>query len=627
MITGKRQGANVRFINSLPVKVAVAFLVVALVPLSIVSLFAMRTADQVIAGIVSNQLQGIAADKQALLVRWLGERRADLEVVAGADATRAGDPLVLGPYLKLMQDHYGVYRRFIVVDGTGRTTFDTAAEARHEYRDAAWFLASREGRRFLSAVRVGPHVHESVFDIAVPVVGRDGRPAGTVCATVSTTPILQSVLSVSLGETGECYLVDREGTFLVHREPRRILRDTIAGSGSFALVAGEQQPGRPYTDYRNIPVLGTARAVPDTDWCIVVEQDEAEAYAPSTALRRRLVSAIALTAAGAVGISLLLARSVALPIRRLSEAATAVAAGNFDHPAVHVAGRRRDEIGDLRSAFENMADQLRERQAILQASVDRTRTELEATDLRLQDTLAAAARSEHLAALGRLASSVAHEIRTPLASLKLYLQSIQEEVTLSPELSEDFDIAMLQVDRIEKTITRFLDYARPSPAARAELDIARLIDDAVLLVRHRAAHHDVTVDVAVAARLPRVVGDAVQIGEALVNLLVNAIDEMPRGGRLEITATREAPDDDDSQRSWLRLAVADAGPGVEPAVLDKLFEPFYTTKATGSGLGLAIVRGTIERHGGVVRVNSIPGAGATFSLYLPEEPIEGAPHG
>lgn len=619
------QGARVRIIKSLHVKVAAAFLVVALTALSIVSFFAIRTADGVIAEIATSQLHNVAADKRALLVRWLNERRADLEVVAGAEATRAEDPLVVGPYLRLVQEHYQVYRRFIVVDGAGRTRFDTASP-QGDWSAAEWFREGSQGRRFLSAVRFEPRWHESVFEMTAPIADRDGGVAGVVCATVSTTPILESVLSVSLGETGESYLVSREGIFLVHRDAQRILRDTIAGSGSHALISGQQSSGGPYTDYRDVPVLGKALAVPGTDWHVVVEQDEAEAFAPSAALRRRLAWAIALTAVGAVGVSLVLARSLVLPIRRLSEAALAVAAGNFDHPAVHLGSRRRDEIGELRVAFENMADQLRARHTQLQASVERTRTELEQTDLRLQQTLAAAARSEHLAALGRLASSVAHEVRTPLASLKLYLQSIQEEVTLAPELCEDFDIAMLQVARIEKTIARVLDYARPAPAARAELDAAQLIDDAVQMVRPRAAHHDVAIETMVGSRLPRVVGDAAQLGEALVNLLVNAIEEMPRGGRIEITATRDAPDGA-APHAWLCLTVRDTGPGIEPAALDKLFEPFYTTKAAGSGLGLAIVRATLERHGGLVRVNSLPGAGAAFALYLPAERQEVSTHG
>ena len=137
------------------------------------------------------------------------------------------------------------------------------------------------------------------------------------------------------------------------------------------------------------------------------------------------------------------------------------------------------------------------------------------------------------------------------------------------------------------------------------------------MVRPRAKQQSVVVRQCVASELPKVEGDMRQLGDAIVNLLVNALEVMPDGGRLEISVDVENAEPVDAEPPMLRIDVGDSGPGIQEEDLDQLFEPFFTTKASGSGLGLAIVDGTVQRHGGVVRVHTQPGEGTTFSIYLP----------
>jgi signal transduction histidine kinase len=264
-----------------------------------------------------------------------------------------------------------------------------------------------------------------------------------------------------------------------------------------------------------------------------------------------------------------------------------------------------------------MADQLKDRHLRLETRVGLTEAELRKLEAKLKGTMEAAARSERLAALGRLASGVAHEIRTPLTSLKLFLQSVQEEIAISPEQSEDYQIAMRQVARIETTIDHFLDFARPQEPVLMDLDFEKLVDDALEVVGPRANQQEVDVQRRVAPELPRVQGDMRQLGEVLVNLLVNALEAMPDGGRLTISVGPETREASLAHARWVRIEVADTGPGIRKEDIDRLFEPFFTTKAAGSGLGLAIISGVVERHGGRVEVDTRLGAGTTFSVRLP----------
>jgi signal transduction histidine kinase len=605
------------FFNKLQFRVTLVFLLVSLVPLGIVSFFSVQTADKVITSIVTNELESVAAEKQELLERWTAERKADLVVVAGSAAVGSMDAAQIAPYVELVQSQYGVYDRFVIAGPDGRIVYDSSGGADIACDAELWYRLAMEGQPYMSDIRLAAGGRGSVFLLSTPIPGSNGRPRGAVCATVNTQAILARVLSVSLGETGECYLVDGTGTFLAHKEPHRILKENIAQSESFTYIFGESRPRPIYTDYRGIAVLGASRPVAATQWYIVVEQDRDEALIGRHQLTRNIYIMIAATVGGAIALSWLLAYYVTAPIRTLSEAAHGLAEGDFDTAMAGARTKRRDEIGALYLAFQHMADQLKDRHSSLETRVGLTEAELRKVEARLMRTLEGAARSERLAALGRLASGVAHEIRTPLTSLKLFLQSVQDEIAVSAEQTEDYRIAMRQVGRIETTIDHFLDFARPQEPVLATVDFQKLVDDAMDVVQPRANQQEVVVSKHVVSDLPRVEGDVRQLSEVLVNLSVNALEAMPNGGRLTISIVPEVPEPGLSEPAWVRLEVADTGPGIQQEDLDRLFEPFFTTKAAGSGLGLAIVAGTVERHRGRVEVDTELGVGTTFSVRLP----------
>jgi signal transduction histidine kinase len=608
------------FLNNLQLKVTVVFLLVSLVPLGTVSIFSVRTANNVIESIAQNQLENVAAEKQALLERWIMERKADIEVLAGSSAVKEPDRAEVAPFFELVGTQYGVYRRFVITDVDGEVVYDSKGSSDASRASEEWCQRAISGQPYMSEIELAATGRESVFRLATPIRGPAGRVQGALCAVVSTQAIVASVLRVELGKSGECYLVDKAGTFLAHKDPTRILDENIAQSGSFAHIFDSAEGQPIYEDYRGIQVLGASRSLRGIDWHVVVEQDRDEAFFDSYRLQRNIYVVIALTVVGAVGLSALLAWYVASPIRTLSKTARTLARGDFEHALLNTRTTRRDEIGALYAAFEHMADQLKDRHARLETRVGLTEAELQRVQAELRGTLEAAARSERLAALGRLASGVAHEIRTPLTSLKLFLQSVQVDVTVSPEQSEDYQIAMRQVARIEKTIDHFLDFARPQEPVLAELDFVQLVDEVLEVIRPRANQQEVEIHECIAAGLPKVEGDVRQMGEVLVNLLVNALDAMPDGGRLTISIAAEAAQPNSIGRTWVRIDVCDTGAGIPEEDLDRLFEPFFTTKAAGSGLGLAIIKGTIERHSGALHVNTQIGVGTTFSVRLPVAP-------
>lgn len=218
-------------------------------------------------------------------------------------------------------------------------------------------------------------------------------------------------------------------------------------------------------------------------------------------------------------------------------------------------------------------------------------------------------RAERLAAVGQLAAGVAHEIRNPLTSVQLLVQTARRDPTAGALTDDDLALIDDELGRIERSLRTLLDYARPPKLERVTCDLAAVIEGALKLVRGRAGLQNVEVRFAPSAEPVALSADPEQLRQVVVNLLLNALDAMPTGGTLELAAGRDGPD--------ATLAVSDSGAGIAAEVLPRLFEPFATGKETGVGLGLVVSKRIVEDHGGALRGFNRPGGGATFLVRFP----------
>ncbi len=233
-------------------------------------------------------------------------------------------------------------------------------------------------------------------------------------------------------------------------------------------------------------------------------------------------------------------------------------------------------------------------------------TQQRAAAARLEEASAALARQERLAALGELSAAVSHELRNPLGAITNSLFLLRHELTdgIDDPVERYLQIAERETARATAITENLLAFARNRSPVLTAVDLASVIDEVLQTLPPPPRVDVVTPDVSVV-----LFADRVQLAEVLTNLVANAYDALSDGGRLTIDAQDEG--------SHVRLTVSDTGSGVDPAVAERIFEPFVTSKARGTGLGLAIVKRIVEAHGGDTTVSATPGGGLTFTIRLP----------
>jgi signal transduction histidine kinase len=313
--------------------------------------------------------------------------------------------------------------------------------------------------------------------------------------------------------------------------------------------------------------------------------------------------------------------SIRRPVGQLVRAALAIGHGDLSR---RITLRRRDEIGQLASAFNRMAESL-------QAAQSRSLAEAEAR-LALERQ---AQQAEKLAAVGRLASEVAHEIGTPLNIVSGRAETIQKGLPADHPLSRHLGTILHQIGRVSEIIRRLLEYARPRQPAVRPVAVGPILKRTVELLEPQARQRQVRVEAEVRDGLPPLLADPNQLQQVLLNLLTNALDATPPGGEVRVAVPQGNTRADDPrpriergrrEESFLTLVVADTGRGMPRDRLEQIFEPFFSTKEGrgGTGLGLAIVEDIVRSHCAAIEVQSADGAGTTVRLRWPTAPPVGA---
>jgi len=296
---------------------------------------------------------------------------------------------------------------------------------------------------------------------------------------------------------------------------------------------------------------------------------------------------------GLVGATVL-SRRISRPIRGLAEGTIRISRGDFSQRIAIDSG---DEFGDLARSFNDMTARL-----------------LNARE-RMEETQKKLIQSEKLAQIGRLAATIAHEIRNPLTSVKLNIQKVVEDGRLPALELEHLAITQEGIVQIEKFIKELLNFTRVSELHRARFSVSQIIDESLKVMSGCFQEKRVSVEKRIEDGLPEVNVDGDKMRQVFLNLIRNAWEAVEEGGRIKITAVLTG----EGAGRRVRVRISDNGSGIPEKDWENIFEPFFSTKSSGFGLGLANARKLIEQHGGTIRVSRKRSPGAAFEVHIPSE--------
>lgn len=538
---------------------------------------------------------------------------AQTSAVARRTATEIGNLYELRlSELLLLAENAETQRLYAARSGRDSVSADSALSQATAYFSDAWSrfggsyrridLLDLEGRLVLSLGAQGaaglPPITVSgeapelspAARLQLPVSDLEsGERTGTLEATVPLWVILpEEALGSAFGRSGYTVVVDRGAGEILYHPSRRFVHQPLSvllGPDAWHVDAGvlaEESGSFAYQEADSARV-GSFVSLQDPPWTVISTVAMEEFAPPFRGARRGDLLIVLLVAAVVGGAFLVTMRRTTASLEALTDASERVGSGDLDPP---LPPPGPDEVGRLSSAFGLMVGQVRE----MLRRVEETR---------------------QMAVMGELASSVSHQIRNPLTSIKLNLQALQEEAEaegMSDTTTRSLRICLREVDHLEGAAHKILSLARTHPPRKEETSLHGLISESVELLQSQLRAKGVRAVTSLRAEHDAVLADPEELKSVFVNLLVNAEEAMPDGGSVWISTEdgREG-----GCEEVVRVRVTDEGPGVPEDVREQIFRPFVTTKKDGTGFGLAVARLAVQEHGGRIRLEPATGLRST----------------
>ncbi len=496
---------------------------------------------------------------------------------------------------------FDVFDEIALLDTLGRVKISTSFEEVQRPPTggskafAAMLAAFRQGRTYQSDVFVS-NERLPLLAIAEPVMLYN-QIVGILYAVVDLKALWDLVEENKVGEKGEAFVFDKEGVYIAHSDRRKVYSEERFRNRDFMRKVQAKQSGQTvYTTTDGVEMVAAYAPIGEYGWGAMLQQPTSEAFAPAHRMRFRVIQAIVISVLLASLLAYFFSKRIVKPVNELVSGMERFSEGELHH---RIRKSADDEIGELSDSFNEMAERLIEFQNKLK-------------------------RTEVLETLSKLASILSHEIRNPLNSMVINMQILKRELSREKmdkaRVDKFYSILAAEIKRVDKLVGDFLQVARPPKMEKAEVAINDILDDVLLMQVADSLNKGIRIEREYEKTPIRAYVDAAKLRQVFLNLAINAIQAMPGGGRL--TVRLQEIDSAENPGRTIRgggvlISFSDTGAGIEPKDLERVFDFYYSTKEEGTGLGLAIVQQIVDEHQGKVTVDSKPGEGTTFSVYIP----------
>lgn len=471
-----------------------------------------------------------------------------------------------------------------------------------------------------------------VLRYATLVAGETSRGRGLVVINVYADYLLS--LIGPLAPELEAWLVDQDGTYLGYvgdSEERqkyfgldqgRRLDDIYSPKQSRLILnpAGSELKLNSETAYLFAAPVSIPSPHRQTHWTLMIAHPKGPIEGPIRNLTGFLALVMTLMIVAAAASGVFISDHLARPIARLRQATRAVAAGDLER---NVDIQTGGEIEELGHDFNVMRERLRQAQTRLSAWNLELRREVERQTDVLQRLQSGMARADKLASIGQISASVMHEVGNPLAAIKTRIQVTQQDEEVCGPCRQLLNEILDEVNRLASFLRGFSRLSRlGGHSDQEEVDVGEVARGVIRLVALELKRTGIGLTFESEENLPAIQGTANQLRHLIMNLILNAADASPKGGEVQIQLESQSPD-----QTWpagsVCLRIIDRGSGIPPEMLDRIWDPFFTTKPDGTGLGLAICRQIVDEHQGSIDIESVPGKGTTVIARFPSRPQSG----
>jgi C4-dicarboxylate-specific signal transduction histidine kinase len=447
-----------------------------------------------------------------------------------------------------------------------------------------------------------------------------------VVASYRFDSLFAMIAQIQIGKTGHAMLFDAAGQPLVcpilardaHRIPSQLMAMIVSSDPGWA-VAEDDGHGASDTVVGYAPVNGLQ--LPDNSWHIFVRQHPSESYAPIHDQVRNLaaIGLVMLVLLWAMG--RYVATRIARPIQLLHSGVEAISQGTYDQPINIKTG---DEFEDLSAAVHRMADRLKASRAELEGLNRDLARRVEEKTQEITKHMQSLELAERLASLGKVAVGIAHEINNPLGIILNRIECMEADAVrlpLSEELGRDLMTIRSHAERISRVTKSILTFSRGAVSTLKPVDMNRIARSCVVMASERVSALAVRLESTLAPSLPAVMGDRDRLETVLLNLINNAVDAASTRGSAGRVWVRTSLIEMEGQQ-WVEISVADNGPGIPSANIDRVFDPFFTTKPAGqgTGLGLFLTYGIVSDHRGRIQAKNGK-SGAILTVVLPTDGV------